>query len=91
MLFMVVEHFKDDAEIYRRFSENGRMMPAGLNYVSSWIDTDFRKCFQLMETDDAKLFDEWTANWNDLVDFEIFPVMSSNEAAQQMARRSQRL
>ena len=87
MLFMVVEHFKDEVEIYRRFREKGRMMPEGLRYVSSWIDTDFRKCFQLMETDDATLFDEWTANWNDIMDFEIFPVMSSNEAAEKVARR----
>jgi len=87
MLYMVVEHFKDEVEIYRRFREKGRMMPAGLNYVSSWIDTDFKKCFQLMETDDAKLFDEWTANWSDVMDFEIFPVMSSNEAAENIARR----
>ncbi|MGI9056726.1 MAG: DUF3303 domain-containing protein [Pyrinomonadaceae bacterium] len=87
MLFMVVEHFKDEVEIHRRFREKGRMMPEGLNYVSSWIDTDFRKCFQLMETDDATLFDEWTANWSDIIDFEIFPVMSSNEAAEKIARR----
>ncbi len=85
---MVVEHFKDEVEIYRRFREKGRMMPAGLNYVSSWIDTDFKKCFQLMETDDAKLFDEWTANWSDVMDFEIFPVMSSNEAAEKVISRT---
>lgn len=83
---MVVEHFKNEAEIYRRAREKGRMMPAGLNYVSSWIDTDFRKCFQLMETDDARVFDEWTTNWNDVMDFEIFPVMSSNEAAEKAAK-----
>ncbi len=84
---MVVEHFKDEMEIYRRFREKGRMMPEGLNYVSSWIDTDFRKCFQLMETDDARIFDEWIANWNDIMNFEIFPVISSNEAAEKIAKR----
>ncbi len=84
---MVVEHFKDEVEIYRRFREKGRMMPEGLNYVSSWIDTDFKKCFQLMETDDARIFDEWIANWNDIMNFEIFPVISSNEAAEKIAKR----
>ncbi len=87
MLYMVVEHFKDEAEIYRRFREKGRMMPEGLSYISSWIDTDFKKCFQLMETDNAKLFDEWIANWNDIMDFEIFAVMSSKEAAENVANR----
>ena len=87
MLYMVIEHFKDEVEIYRRFREKGRMMPEGLNYVSSWIDTDFEKCFQLMETENAKLFDEWTLNWNDIVDFEIFPVMSSKKAAEKVAEK----
>jgi hypothetical protein len=82
MLYMVVEHFKDAPEIYRRFGEKGRMMPEGLHYVSSWIDAEFNRCFQLMETDDAKLFEEWMANWRDLMEFEIFPVMNSKEAAE---------
>jgi hypothetical protein len=34
-----------------------------------------------METDDVSLFDAWTARWNDLVEFEIIPVLSSAEAA----------
>ena len=84
---MVIEHFKDETQIYQRFREKGRMMPAGLNYVSSWTDTDFKKCFQLMETDDAKLFDEWMANWSDIVEFEIIPVMSTQEAAEKIAER----
>ena len=83
---MVVEKFKDAPEIYRRFAEKGRMMPEGLNYVSSWIDEDFKRCFQLMETDDVKLFDEWAANWNDLMDFEIIPVITSAEAKEQISK-----
>ncbi len=81
---MVVEHFKNEAEIYKRFREKGRMMPDGLNYVSSWIDTDFKKCFQLMETENFDLFDEWISNWKDLADFEISPVMTSAEAAEKI-------
>lgn len=87
MLYMVVEHFKDETEVYRRFRGKGRMMPEGLAYVSSWIDLGFKKCFQLMETDDVRVFDEWTANWNDIMDFEIFPVMSSTEAAEKIAEQ----
>ena len=85
MLYMVVETFKDKDEIYKRFREKGRMLPAGLRYVSSWIDVDFTKCFQLMETDDFQLFDEWTSHWRDLTDFEIIPVMDSEEAARKTA------
>jgi hypothetical protein len=34
-----------------------------------------------METDDRNLLDQWIANWKDLVDFEVFAVMTSQEAA----------
>lgn len=87
MLYMVVENFKDgDARpVYRRFRERGRLAPAGLEYVSSWVDENFERCFQLMATDDRNLLDEWIANWKDLVDFEVFPVMTSQEAAAKIA------
>ena len=61
------------------------MAPDGLRYVSSWVDLEFERCFQVMETDDPDLFSEWTANWEDLVDFEIVPVRTSQEAAARMA------
>jgi len=83
MLYMIIERFKhqDAAPVYQRFREYGRLAPEGLTYVSSWVDEHFQRCFQLMETDDAALLDQWMANWNDLVDFEVFPVMTSAEAA----------
>ena len=56
------------------------MLPAGLGYLDSWVDERLHRCFQLMEADDPELFDEWTARWNDLVDFEIVPVVDSREA-----------
>ena len=88
MLYMVTEHFKEGAvpEIYRRFREKGRMMPDGLKYISSWIDTDLKVCYQLMETDDASLFPRWTENWDDLMEFRIMPVRSSTETAAIVAR-----
>ena len=87
MLYIVIERFKDGAvpEIYRRFRERGRMMPDGLEYVSSWIDLDFRICYQLMRTEDFALFDKWIDNWRDLMQFEIVPVRSSAEAVELMA------
>jgi hypothetical protein len=85
MLYMVVEQFKDAPAIYQRFREKGRMMPAGLKYVSSWIDRDLKRCWQLMETDDEKLFRLWTEAWNDLMDFEIVPVQTSAEVISLLA------
>ena len=87
MLYMVVEHFKDGdaAPVYRRFRERGRLAPAGLSYVSSWVDERFQRCFQIMETEERKLLDEWIANWSDLVEFEVFPVMTSQEALEKLS------
>ncbi|HEY0006476.1 MAG TPA: DUF3303 family protein [Pyrinomonadaceae bacterium] len=89
MLYMVIEHFKDHqaAPVYRRFREQGRMMPEGLKYIESWTATNFECCYQLMECDDPRLFEQWTAHWKDLIDFEIVPVVSSKEAAEAMAQR----
>ena len=83
MLFMVIERYKNrDADaVYRRFRERGRMMPAGLEYLDSWVEPGYERCFQLMSTDSAELFQEWIRHWDDLVDFEIVPVLTSKEAS----------
>jgi hypothetical protein len=89
MLFMVIERFKnrDPEPIYRRVRESGRMLPEGLRYVASWVEENFNRCFQVMDCDDPKLFEQWTARWNDLVEFEIVQVISSQEAAQKFASK----
>jgi hypothetical protein len=81
MLYMVIEYFKDAPAAYQRFRESGRMMPHGLEYVSSWVDQKLERCFQLMQTDDQRLLDEWMAKWDDLIQFEVHSVISSAEAA----------
>ncbi|MEP7016070.1 MAG: DUF3303 family protein [Verrucomicrobiota bacterium] len=88
MLYMVIERFKDAPAIYQRFRDKGRMMPDGLEYVSSWIADDFKTCWQLMRADDFALFDEWIANWHDLMDFEVVPVRTSAEVAAAMRESS---
>jgi uncharacterized protein DUF3303 len=82
MLYMVVEHFRneDPVPVYRRFRDQGRMAPEGLRYVASWVTQDLRRCFQIMECDDPALLEQWTARWRDLVEFEIIPVVTSAEA-----------
>jgi hypothetical protein len=84
MRFMVIETFLRGPEpVYERAAERGRMLPDGLTYIDSWIDERGRdRCFQLMETDDPKLFESWIAAWSDLAEFEVVPVISSAEAAQ---------
>lgn len=78
---MVVERFKDGKakDTYRRFQEKGRMMPEGLRYIDSWVEVNFGRCFQLMECDNLRLFQQWVLEWEDLGEFEIIPVVSSKE------------
>ena len=88
-LYMVVERFKnkDAVAVYRRFRDNGRLAPEGLLYISSWVDNKLEWCYQLMETNDRALLDHWMANWSDLVDFEVHPVITLKEAAEEIAPR----
>jgi hypothetical protein len=86
-LYMVIEIFKDGdpVPVYRRFRDRGRMTPAGLSYVSSWVHDKLDRCYQLMETDDPALFDQWFANWKDIIDFEVYPVISSKEVSERIS------
>jgi hypothetical protein len=86
-LYMIVERFKDPVAVYRQFRERGRMAPEGLFYVSSWVDETLELCYQLMETHDPRLLDEWIAHWRDLTDFDVHPVITSKEAAEKIAPR----
>jgi hypothetical protein len=82
MLFMVIERFRDDdmVPIYHRLRESGRSLPDGLEYLDSWIEPNFARCFQLMRCDDPRLFQEWVLQWRGLgVTFEIVPVVPSKE------------
>jgi hypothetical protein len=87
MVFMVIEHFRPGkaAEIYRRFRDRGRMAPDGVRYVASWVDLEFRRCFQVMEANDEVMLREWAKRWSDLVDVEIVEVRTSEQAAAAIA------
>ena len=89
MLFMVIENFRngDAVPVYRRFRERGRLAPEGLQYIGSWVTQDLTRCFQIMQCDDPALLQEWMAQWADLVEFEIQPVLSSDEAVAAIAPR----
>ena len=82
MLFMVIEHFDDGdmVPVYRRLEQKGRQLPEGLAYADSWIEASFRRCFQLMETGDARLLQEWVLGWRGTgARFEIVPVVPSRD------------
>ena len=78
---MIEEFLQGARPVYERARDKGRMLPAGLEYVDSWVDERLERCFQLMETDDPALIDAWIAEWSDLVRFEVVPLLSSDDAA----------
>ncbi|MDR9367127.1 MAG: DUF3303 family protein [Balneolaceae bacterium] len=82
MTYMIIETFKHGKvkQIYRRLEEKGRMQPEGLTYINSWIDENMNRCYQVMETDSIENIHEWISNWDDVMEFEIVPVISSTEA-----------
>ncbi len=88
MLYMIVEDFKGDpVPVYRRFRDQGRLAPDGLQYVHGWVTQDLQRCYQVMECDDPALLQEWIDQWKDVVDFEVVPVVTSSEAAAAVAPR----
>ncbi|MFL6623700.1 MAG: DUF3303 domain-containing protein [Sulfurifustis sp.] len=88
MLFMLIERFRDNdmLPIYKRVRDGGRKLPDGLKYVDSWVEPNFSRCFQLMECDDLRLFQEWVLQWRGLgATIEIVPVVSSKDTREVVA------
>lgn len=88
MLYMIIETFRNGeaAPVYRRFRQQGRLMPEGLEYVSSWVTADYAQCYQVMRTENRELLDEWMSRWSDLMEFEVVPVITSADAADAIGR-----
>jgi hypothetical protein len=88
MKYMIIEKFRDgDAKrVYQRYFEKGRMAPDGLVYIESWVDEEMTMCFQIMECLDPEIIYDWIKNWQDIVDFEIVPVITSEEAQKRIRK-----
>lgn len=77
---MVIETFTQGVEVVgKRFAAQGRMLSEGITYEASWMDVTGSRCFQLMQAPDRASLDLWIARWSDLVDFEVVPVLTSQE------------
>jgi hypothetical protein len=89
MQYLVIENFRDrdPVPVYRRFRDRGRLAPAGLEYVGSWVTEDLSRCYQVMECADRSLLEAWISQWQDLIDFEILPVLSSADVQVRLAAR----
>jgi len=88
MLFMVIERFADNdmVPVYQRLRDQGRGLPEGLEYLDSWVEPNFARCFQLMRCEDPRRFQEWVLHWRGCgVSFEIVPVVPSMDTREIVA------
>jgi hypothetical protein len=83
VLFMIIENFRhgDAGPVYDRFRKQGRLAPDGVQYINSWVTPDLTRCYQVMECENRGLLEQWINAWQDIVDFEVYPVITSAEAA----------
>jgi hypothetical protein len=79
--FMVVERYRagNTVAVGARFREKGRMLPDGVKYVASWLAPAGDVCWQLMDAPHRAALDPWLRAWEDLVEFEVTPVLPSEE------------
>ena len=54
---------------------------------SAWFDENVERSYRLVQTDDPRLLDKWMASWNDLIEFEVYPVITPEEAGEKVATR----
>jgi hypothetical protein len=64
-----------------RLADSGERLSRG---ISSWVNEELTMCYQVMETLDQSLLEEWMRNWADVVEFEVHPVITSQEAARRI-------
>ena len=86
MLYMIIEKFHPGKirMLYERFDEKGRLLPNGVRYINSGIKEDISVCYQVMRSDSVEKIHEWISHWNDLADFEVIPVINSDEAKEKV-------
>ncbi len=79
--YLVIEYYKEGKikEIYKRFEEDGRMLPEGVELVDSWVETNFYRSYQIVKADRLDKLMTWTNQWTDLMEFDIIPVLTSDE------------
>jgi hypothetical protein len=79
MIFMIVEQFRDKKLLHDRFQSQGRMLPENVVYQASWIDPATDRCYQVMEAPDREALTPWIKSWNDIVDIQVIPVLTSQD------------
>jgi len=53
------------------------MLLEDIAFHASWVDSAGTRCFLIMEAPHPELLRTWVNRWDDLIDFEIVPVVTS--------------
>lgn len=82
MLYMITWTFAagNTRAVNDRFLKTGGTPPEGAKMVGRWIRLD-NGGFALCETDDPLTVTKWLLDWNDLIDFEVHPVVTDEQYA----------
>jgi hypothetical protein len=82
MTYLIIEKFYPEKvkALYKRFEEQGRLLPPGVTYINSWIDEKIKTCYQIMESESEEKLLQWVDQWKDFADFAIIPVITSAQA-----------
>lgn len=81
MLFMLIGRFRRSSDATRASRlRAGMAPPAGLRYFGSWVDASLRRCFQVVDCDDAAALQRWAARWRHCVELEVVPIVPATDA-----------
>jgi hypothetical protein len=69
-------------EIQARFKETGGRPPEGVKMIGRWHRIGGGEGVCVAETDDAQALGRWAQEWDDVMTFEIYPVLEDEGQAQ---------
>jgi len=84
MKFMMTYAFGSDVTegTVDRFLSTGAPAPEGVTLLGRWHAAAGRCGFLLLESDDASALFRYSAEWRDLLDLELYPVVDDEMAGQ---------
>jgi hypothetical protein len=65
-----------------RFLETGAPPPDGVKMEGRWHSVSAARGWLVASTQDAKALFRWITSWADVIEFEVEPVLSDQEAAE---------
>ena len=83
MIFLTIYRWSPENRkaVVARVLENGGVPPPGVKLLSRWTDVAGGRGFTLTESDDPVAASKFAYGWNDLISFEMIPVINDEQLA----------